>query len=338
MVIELANGGDGYIPPPEQYALGRLQHVAGTFRRARSGAEPKIAETALQLLERVAGRPRRAFQQSRGPACQPSWMPGRWLTGGWMSLPVRAVDASGHNRDAVYEPGVVFFLEGPRSQPVLWPEPNKPRGPFRRRPIAGRIAGLGDRYSVSLWFWNGMPVDGRPVTGWMFSRGRDYGLGPHGDHLGVGGNSHHPGKLLFLHGDESQGAEAVAGRSEIARWTWNHVLLVRDGESVKVYLNGQPEPEIDTRCPAGSPRRFGPVLLRRPLRRPVQLGRPPRRNRRLRSRGLAGGTPRAIAAELPSRRDPTMGYMLRARPGHSRRTGLKSTPRVGSRFISCLGN
>jgi len=33
----------------------------------------------------------------------------------------------------------------------------------------------------------------------------------------------------------------LAGSTEIARWTWNHVLLVRDGERLLVYLNGKPE-------------------------------------------------------------------------------------------------
>ena len=54
-------------------------------------------------------------------------------------------------------------------------------------------AGLGDHYSVSLWFWNGMPADARPISGWMFSRGRDKGLTTWGDHLGLGG-----GKIATL--------------------------------------------------------------------------------------------------------------------------------------------
>jgi len=53
--ISLANGGEGYIPPPEQHQLGGY-----TTWRARSScleveAEPKIKATALGLLEQVAG-------------------------------------------------------------------------------------------------------------------------------------------------------------------------------------------------------------------------------------------------------------------------------------------
>ena len=34
MNIELANGSEGYVPPPEQHVLGGLHHVAGSYRRA----------------------------------------------------------------------------------------------------------------------------------------------------------------------------------------------------------------------------------------------------------------------------------------------------------------
>jgi hypothetical protein len=53
-VIELANGASGYIPPPDQHALGGY-----TTWRARSscleiGAEPKIRDAVITLLKDVA--------------------------------------------------------------------------------------------------------------------------------------------------------------------------------------------------------------------------------------------------------------------------------------------
>jgi hypothetical protein len=87
----------------------------------------------------------------------------------------------------------------------------------------------------------------------MFSRGHDHGLGPHGDHLGIGGTAAAPGKLIFQHGDELDGAKPQAGRTEIARWTWNHAVFVRDGRAVRVYLNGAAQPEIETETPADLP-------------------------------------------------------------------------------------
>jgi hypothetical protein len=54
MNISLANGCVGYLPPPDQFALGGY-----TTWRARSscleiGAEPKIRRTIHQLLGKVA--------------------------------------------------------------------------------------------------------------------------------------------------------------------------------------------------------------------------------------------------------------------------------------------
>ena len=62
MVIELANGGDGYIPPPEQHLLGGYNTWPARSAGLEVQAEPKIAEAALQRLEAVAGQPRRAVQ------------------------------------------------------------------------------------------------------------------------------------------------------------------------------------------------------------------------------------------------------------------------------------
>lgn len=253
MVIELANGGDGYIPPPEQHLLGGYNTWPARSAGLEIEAEPKIAEAVLQLLEQVAGEPRHHFKQSRGPgaaailAAKPA---AYWRLDEFAGL--RAVDSSDRSCDAIYEPAIVYFLEGPRSDVFCCDGETNRCAHFAGDRLRARIAELGDRYSVSLWFWNGMPVDARPISGWMFSRGRDHGLGPYGDHLGLGGAENHPGRLVFQHGE----ATPLAGRTEIARWTWNHVLLVRDGEDVRIHLNGATEPEIQTKCPAEFPPGF----------------------------------------------------------------------------------
>jgi hypothetical protein len=145
----------------------------------------------------------------------------------------------------MYEPGVVFFLPGPRSEFLCNAGETNRAAHFAGGRLRSRMAGLKDQYSVSLWFWNGLPTDARPVSGWLFSRGHDFGLGPHTEHLGLGGTTH-SGKLVFQHGDEKRGAEPVAGQTEIPRWTWNHVVLVRNRETVRVHLNGNSQPEFET--------------------------------------------------------------------------------------------
>ncbi|HRZ56359.1 MAG TPA: LamG domain-containing protein, partial [Candidatus Paceibacterota bacterium] len=117
--------------------------------------------------------------------------------------------------------------------------------------LEARLAGLGDRYSVSLWFWNGMPAEARAMAGWLISRGSVHGLGQ-GDHLGIGGTAAAPGRLVFARGDQADDGPMQSGRTEIKRWTWNHAILVRDGASVRVYLNGNAQPEIEMTAEAGS--------------------------------------------------------------------------------------
>jgi hypothetical protein len=257
MVIELANGGDGYIPPPEQMLLGGYNTWPARSAGLEVEAEPKITEALLQLLEQVAARPRRPYVQSRGSGCEAilAARPVAYWRLDEFAGP-RAVDVSGNQRDALYEPGVVFFLEGPAGDGFCRSGETNRAAHFAGGRLQSRIADLQDRYSVSLWFWNGMPVEGRAVSGWMFSRGRDYGLGPLGDHLGLGGAGNHPGKLVFLQGDPAAGASLVAGRSDIPRWTWNHVLLTRDGATVRIYLNGHPQPEIELSAPVTVPPGF----------------------------------------------------------------------------------
>ena len=104
-----------------------------------------------------------------------------------------------------------------------------------------------------------MPVDGRETAGWLFSRGHDHGLGPAGDHLGIGGTSGNTGKLIFLNGGDM--ADAAAGRTEIARWTWHHLVLVRDDGRVRVYLDGQPMPEIDIASAGGAAARINRLFF-----------------------------------------------------------------------------
>ncbi len=66
MNIELANGGAGYIPPPEQHDLGGYTTWPARTAGLEVAAEPKIVEIVLGLLEQVSGRPRRTPEVRQG--------------------------------------------------------------------------------------------------------------------------------------------------------------------------------------------------------------------------------------------------------------------------------
>jgi len=242
MVIELANGGDGYIPPPEQHVLGGYNTWPARSAGLEVEAEPKIAEAALGLLEQIAGQSRRPYRQPLGPEAQ-RLLAQRPLAYWRMEefAGPRARDASGNDRDGLYETGVVFFLEGP--DPARFTDANTVNrsAHFAGGRMRARIGQLPADYSVSLWVWNGMPTDGRPVTGWVYSRGTDYARPAGTEQLGLGGTDGPEGKLILQVGD----GPVIAGKQSLERWTWHHVRLVREGRSLRVYLDGATEPEID---------------------------------------------------------------------------------------------
>jgi hypothetical protein len=258
MTVELANGAEGYIPPPEQHPLGGYNTWPARSAGLEVQAEPKIVETLTQLQEIVAGKPRRVYKASRGPAAEAiaNSKPDAWWRLDEFEAP-NAADSSSHHHGAIYEPGVVFHLDGPRSEAFCKGGDINRSAHFAGGRLRSQVPGLGKNYSVSLWIWNGMPNEGRPFTGWMFSRDQDHILGTQGDHLGIGGTSGNTGQLVFQHGGNSK--SQVAGKSVVPRWTWNHVVLTRDGEKVSVYLNGKKE--IATQIPADFPADFEQVFL-----------------------------------------------------------------------------
>ncbi|MEZ6129363.1 MAG: LamG-like jellyroll fold domain-containing protein [Planctomycetaceae bacterium] len=247
MVIELANGGDGYIPPPEQHLLGGYNTWAARSAGLEVEAEPKIAELAIQMLEQASGKPRRTFRQSQGPAAKAivdakpvAWYRLDEMAGPWTQ------DSSGHHRHAQYEPAVAYFLEGPKSDALCMDAETNRCVHFAGDRMSARLDSIGDTYTAAMWFWNGMPNDARDVAGWMLSRGRNRGLTANSEHLGLGGTATKPGCLVFQVGTNA----ATVGQTPVERWTWNHVALVRDGQRVKVYLNGSLKPEIETQIDA----------------------------------------------------------------------------------------
>lgn len=242
MVIELANGADGYIPPPEQHHLGGYNTWAARSAGLEVQAEPKIASTAVSLLEKVAQKPRRRFRQTTGDVSKAIFekQPAAYWRLDEMEAPI-AKDVSGNQRDGTYELGVTFFLEGPQSLGYTEKGDVNRCAHFAGGRMRARVETLGEDYAVTLSLWNGMPNDARDTTGWFFSRDYPDAISYRGDHLGIGGKATAPGKLIFQHGDGAP----IVGKTEIQRWTWTQVKLVRKGNRVRVYLNDRQTPEID---------------------------------------------------------------------------------------------
>lgn len=243
MVIELANGADGYIPPPEQHYLGGYNTWEARSAGLEVQAEPKIAAAAVTLLERVTGSSRRRPKQSIGPASQAilDKQPVAYWRLDEMEVS-SAADSSANHHDGIYEPGVVFYLEGPESAGYTVGNEVNRCAHFAGGRMRARLESLGDTYTIVMSFWNGMPSDARETTGWLFSRDHADAISIGGDHLGLGGTATKPGHIVFQHGSE----QPLVGSTAIERWTWNRLMLVRDGNRVRVYLNDNSTPEIDS--------------------------------------------------------------------------------------------
>jgi hypothetical protein len=222
MNIELANGCEGYIPPPEQHELGGYTTWIARTAGLEVQAEPKIVESVLGLLEKVAGRPRKPVGEANGPyaAAVLAGAPVAYWRGGEIEGR-RAVDASPQGNHGAYEGGVALYLEGPPSASFSARDIN--RAPhFAGGRMAADLPGFANAYTVEMWLWNGLPVEARAVTGWLYSHG--------GESLGLGG-----GRLFYSNGATTE----LRGGAEIPLKTWVHVALVRNASQVRVYLNGE---------------------------------------------------------------------------------------------------
>ncbi len=233
--IGLANGAEGYIPPPEQHVLGGYTTWPARTAGLEVQAEPRIVATLLGALEEATGQKRRVPQDEQGP----------YAKAVLDAKPVaywRLNEASGqvaHNTvpggvAAQLIDGFAWYLPGVGSgsgvgggEKLVPSEFSGPRQINRAVHIAGgdvraELKGLSDRYSVVLWFWLGEASGASERSGTLVS-----GVG--GELLGVRQTKEHLAQLT-LNGSSST--------NELRADAWHMAVLVRDGKQVSVYVDG----------------------------------------------------------------------------------------------------
>ena len=264
--MSLANGAAGYIPPPEQHVLGGYTTWPARTAGLEVEAEPKIVEEVIRLLESTAGKPRRELKTEHGTYAK-EILAGAplayWRLEDWIGP--TAEDAT-ENHPARYEDRIAFYLPGARreggAKMFAAPETNSTfSGSSINR--AAHFAGgrlhaeldVGASWSVELWCWPGTPFDFRPITGYLVSRGEDGDRQALGEHLGIGGTAKNttPGALFLYTGNEI--GDVVSGHTPLRFRDWHHIVFVRDGNLVRIYLDGQLEVQSKakrTLTPAGA--------------------------------------------------------------------------------------
>jgi hypothetical protein len=241
MNIELANGSEGYIPPPEQHALGGYTTWPARTAGLEVQAEPKIVAALLGLLEQVAGKPRRTLAPTLGAyakAVLASKPMAYWRLDDIAGT--SAIDSSGHGRHAALEGGFAYFLPGPETPGLSGGTSINRAVHFAGGKLKAGINGLPQTYTIELWFWNGLPDNARGITGVLFALETKEEHGSALDECGVlGTSSLNRGELFHSsHAvpDKTASRHLGAG-TRFEPKTWHHLALVRDSKGVKVYLD-----------------------------------------------------------------------------------------------------
>jgi len=215
--IELANGAEGYIPPPEQHALGGYTTWPARTAGLEVKAEPVMAEQLLEMLEKLRGTKRRTAHEpllETARAVLRSKLLAYWPLDDLEGTRLRDASRNGYAAEA--EGSVALYLDGhaPRGRAIH----------FAGGRMRADLPLSGDRYTVEFWFWNGMPTGMRPVTGYLFSRGE-------GDRLALDGE----GRLIF-----ENGGLALRGEVPLVLRQWYHLKLIRTRNTATILLNDEP--------------------------------------------------------------------------------------------------
>jgi putative membrane-bound dehydrogenase-like protein len=239
--LELANGAEGYIPPPEQHRLGGYTTWPARTAGLEVEAEPKIVEAVLSLLERVSNKPRRPQLDPPTEAARAVIEAGPlayWRLGDIRAD--RAADAIGAH-DAEYQGAVALYLPGPGPDDTAVQSPPNRCVYFAGGSLRAKVPELPRDYGISLWFWNGMPAAETGDLGTLLSRG----TGADRQSLDIAVARSGVATLRLRSGSNQQ-----VGTTPLATKAWHHVVLSLAGQRARVYLDGQRAPEIELEIPS----------------------------------------------------------------------------------------
>lgn len=249
--IELANGAEGYIPPMEQHTLGGYTTWPARTAGLEVKAEPAMVDTLSESISQIAGKAARPLGPEDGPFSRETHA----------SKPVahfRCDDAHSILSNEFGAPakivgGHAFYLPGPGSRLGYDEESALRPSAFSGATKINRsihLAGghletsgvkLGTQASIALWFWLGHESGASERTGELINA------------LGVSLKAHqfadHTLKLEWGMSKE-RGLPSPSSNPDLASPApcfaddWHFAVLIRDGENVRVHLDGSENPVL----------------------------------------------------------------------------------------------
>jgi hypothetical protein len=226
--IELANGSEGYIPPPEQHALGGYTTWPARTAALEVQAEPKILDAVLALLGRVSDKPVRTIEQKPTPYARAVLAARPWAFWRFEEMDgSTASDATGNGHAATLRPGFALFLDG-----VPAPDDAPARPASRAVHLVGgsveaEVKALGSDGTVTFSFWSGLPNDilDQPAT-LLEREGSSSSL------------AIRQGRLCLIGNDAPRTTfESAANVIEPRRWY--QLAIVQAGSRTTVFLEGR---------------------------------------------------------------------------------------------------
>lgn len=249
--IELANGAEGYIPPMEQHGLGGYTTWPARTAGLEVKAEPAMVDTLSKSISQIAGKAARPLGPEDGPFSRETHA----------SKPVahfRCDDAHSTLSNEFGAPakivgGHAFYLPGPGSRLGYDEESALRPSAFSGATKINRsihLAGghletsslkLGTQASIALWFWLGHESGASERTGELINA------------LGVSLKAHqfadHTVKLEWGMNKERDlpspsSNPDLASPAPCFADDWHFAVLIRDGENVRVHLDGSEKPVL----------------------------------------------------------------------------------------------
>ena len=219
--ISLANGASGYIPPPEQHALGGYTTWPARTAGLEVNAEPRIVEETTRLLEQASGQSRKKYAEPMSDYAKEvmASKPTAYWRLGEQAGPI-ATDTTGNGNDAKYKSGVAFHLSGYRHSKGAITDSRA--GHFAGGRVVADVPKTSS-FTVEFWLWNGAIKSpfGRDSLAAEFA----------GLHLRIVEQTNVEEPVLTI-------APGRLGMAAVSPRKWHHVVVVGRPGNYQLWVNG----------------------------------------------------------------------------------------------------